>query len=217
MSIRQHSSRPLFDLSGRVALVTGANHGMGAATARRLSACGAKVALTYLRLFDGPDPATPRVYRRNRATGATQVLRSIHDHGGDAFEIEADLADDATPAALFDAAEHRYGPLDILINNATGWMSDSFTRARVDRFGRSLRSVSAHTIDRVFNVDARASALLISEFAGRHLARRATWGRIIGLSSDGPLDFLRRCPTEPPRPPLRTSRCRQPSSSASTA
>jgi 3-oxoacyl-[acyl-carrier protein] reductase len=49
--------------------------------------------------------------------------------------------------------------------------------------------VSADTIDRIFNIDARGSALLIREFAWRHLARGATWGRIIGLTSGGPLGF----------------------------
>ena len=41
---------PLFDLTGHVAIVTGANHGIGAATARVLSECGARVLVTYLRL-----------------------------------------------------------------------------------------------------------------------------------------------------------------------
>jgi 3-oxoacyl-[acyl-carrier protein] reductase len=49
--------------------------------------------------------------------------------------------------------------------------------------------VSPTTIDRVFAIDARASALLIAEFAQRHVNRRATWGRIIGLTSGGPLGF----------------------------
>jgi 3-oxoacyl-[acyl-carrier protein] reductase len=49
--------------------------------------------------------------------------------------------------------------------------------------------VSAETIDSVFSVDARASALLIAEFARRHIARGGAWGRIIGLTSGGPLGF----------------------------
>jgi 3-oxoacyl-[acyl-carrier protein] reductase len=49
--------------------------------------------------------------------------------------------------------------------------------------------VSAASIDRVFAVDARGSALLIAEFARRHIARSGTWGRIIGLTSGGPLGF----------------------------
>jgi len=38
-------------------------------------------------------------------------------------------------------------------------------------------------------MDARGSALMVAEFATRHRARRATWGRIVGLSSGGPNDF----------------------------
>jgi 3-oxoacyl-[acyl-carrier protein] reductase len=176
-------------LSGRVALVTGANHGIGAAIARGLAARGARVMLTYLRLLDEPDPATPDTYRRNRASDATEVVRSIQAGGGDAAEVEADLAADATAAALFDIAEDRYGPVEILVNNASGWIADSFKPLETDRLGRSLRSVSAATIDRVFAVDAKASALLIAEFARRHIARGAAWGRIVGLTSGGPLGF----------------------------
>jgi 3-oxoacyl-[acyl-carrier protein] reductase len=45
--------------------------------------------------------------------------------------------------------------------------------------------VSATSFDRIFNVDARAAALLIGEFARRHIERGATWGRIVGLTSGG--------------------------------
>jgi 3-oxoacyl-[acyl-carrier protein] reductase len=178
-----------FDLSGRVALVTGANHGIGAAIARRLGGCGARVVLTYLRLFDDPNPDVPSTYRSDRASDASEVIRSIRAGGGDATQIEADLATDGTPSALFDAAEERYGPVDVLVNNASGWTPDTFGQAASDRLGRGLRPVSASTIDAVFAVDARATALLIAEFARRHVERGATWGRIIGLTSGGPLGF----------------------------
>jgi 3-oxoacyl-[acyl-carrier protein] reductase len=178
-----------FNLHGHVALVTGANHGIGAATARALTACGAAVVVSYLRIPDPEDPAVPEVYRRNRATDAADVLSAIEATGGRALAVEADLTDAGSAGRLFDAAEAAFGPVDILINNATGWVADTFCAIPADRFGHRQARVSAETIDRLFAVDARGSALLIGEFARRHAARGATWGRIVGLTSGGPMGF----------------------------
>ena len=103
--------------------------------------------------------------------------------------MEADLSDPAAPALLFDAAEERLGPVDILVNNATGWLADTFTAAGTDRAGRNLQPVTAQTWTRQFAVDAMGAALMIAEFARRHIARQATWGRVIGLTSGGGLGF----------------------------
>ncbi len=180
---------PPFDLHGHVALVTGANHGIGAATARALAAGGASVLLTYLRLEGESDPGLPVAYARSRGSHADDVVRRILADGGQAVAIEADLADEASHTPLFEAAEERFGPVDILVNDASGWRADSFVPGPRDRLGRSLEGVSPATFDQVFAVDARASALLIAEFARRHVARGASWGRIVGLTSGGPLGF----------------------------
>src|SRR5262249_22286053 len=79
--------------------------------------------------------------------------------------------------------------VDILINNASGWLADTFTVETRGKLGWSLARVSTETFDRQFAVDARAAAALISEFARRHAARKADWGRIVGLTSGGPLGF----------------------------
>jgi 3-oxoacyl-[acyl-carrier protein] reductase len=178
-----------FRLDGHVALVTGANHGIGAATARALARCGARVALSYLRLADPPDPGIPDTYRRNRAGSADDVVAGIRADGGEAIALEACLRDPGTPERLFDAAEQAFGPVDILINNATGWLADTFTSNERGSHGRNLASLTAAGFDRLFEVDARGSALMIAELARRHRAHGGDWGRIIGLTSGGPLGF----------------------------
>jgi 3-oxoacyl-[acyl-carrier protein] reductase len=184
-----HTQVPPFDLHGHVAIVTGANHGIGAATVQALAAGGASVLLTFLRLEDDGDAATPVASAKDRATQADDVVSRITAGGGRAAALQADLADEASYGLLFDAAEERFGPVDILVNNASGWRADSFTPGPRDRLGRSLEGVSTASFDQVFAVDARAPALLIAEFARRHIARGATWGRIVGLTSGGPLGF----------------------------
>lgn len=177
------------DLSGHVALVTGANHGIGAATAQVLARRGASVLITYLRVEDAPDQGLPDLYRHARASGPEAVIGEITAGGGRATSIEADLTDPAVPRMLFDRAEEQFGPVDILVNNATGWLADSFRGGTGGRFGRDVRPVTAATFDRQFDVDARAAALLIAELARRHLERSASWGRIVSLTSGGPLGF----------------------------
>ena len=178
--------------AGHTAIVTGANHGIGAATAHALARRGSAVLCTFLRVDDAPDPGTPQAYRDNRARDAAAVVARIKEEGGTAVAVEADLSDPATPAVLFDTAEEHFGPVDILVNNATGWLADTFAPGQPgqpDRFGRSPQPVTAATWTRQFTVDAMGAALMISEFARRHIARQATWGRIIGLTSGGDLGF----------------------------
>jgi 3-oxoacyl-[acyl-carrier protein] reductase len=173
----------------RVAVVTGANHGIGAAVAVALASAGVDVLVSYLRLTAAPDPGTPEQYGTDRRADAAAVLAAIEPLPGRAVAVEADLLDDAVPGRLFDEAERLLGPVSILVNNASGWVADTFAPARTDRLGRTLAAVDPTTIARNLGVDARAAALLVAELARRHAARGATWGRIVGLTSGGPTGF----------------------------
>jgi 3-oxoacyl-[acyl-carrier protein] reductase len=86
----------------RVAIVTGASRGIGAATAEHLAASGIAVVVNYARGREA----------------AEQVVKRIEAAGGRALAAQGDVAAPDTAAALFDAAEQAFGGADILINNA---------------------------------------------------------------------------------------------------
>jgi 3-oxoacyl-[acyl-carrier protein] reductase len=176
-------------MAGHTAIVTGANHGIGAAAAVALARHGSGVLCTFLRAEGPADPGTRQAYRDYRARNAEPVIAQIRADGGHALAVEADLSDPASPALLFDTAEEQLGPVDILVNNASGWLADTFAPTGTDRLGRSLQPVTATTWNHQFTVDAMAAALMIGEFARRHIARGAGWGRIIGLTSGADLGF----------------------------
>jgi 3-oxoacyl-[acyl-carrier protein] reductase len=89
-------------LSGKVAVVTGASKGIGAAIAKRLGAEGASVVVNY---------ATSR-------EGADKVVDAITSGGGKAVAVQADVAKQAEVTRLFTEAHAAYGGVDILVNNA---------------------------------------------------------------------------------------------------
>ncbi|MGZ4760922.1 MAG: SDR family NAD(P)-dependent oxidoreductase [Ilumatobacteraceae bacterium] len=181
----------LAPLTGRVAIVTGANHGIGAASARRLGTLGADVLITYLRKTNRATGDIPPEYAQARARDGSAGVAAIIEGGRKAIAVEADLTDTDRIPELFDRAETELGPVDIIVNNASGWTADTFLEARV-ALGIDRSSVTAATIDQVMAVDARAAALMIAEFSRRLIARAGSWGRIIGLTSGGPDGF----PTE---------------------
>lgn len=186
-------------LQGKVALVTGANHGIGAATARGLAVEGASVLINYLRmppLGDEESGAHLNLYDARRAQSADAVVQLICERGGSAEAIEADLSNPATIPMLFDRAEAIFGPVDILVNNADHCTADSFVPESLlssDRApaGYGIAGLTANSHDAHFAVNSRAIALLIAEFACRRIERNMYGGRIITISTDGAPGFSR--------------------------
>lgn len=170
--------KPEHPLEGQVALVTGANHGIGAASAIALAAEGADVMITHLRLGGSNDE-----YGLARARDGSEVCSSVEGLGRRCRSREEDLRDPLAPARLFDEAEATLGPVSVLVHNASGWAKDSFAAGGDDRLGRPQAEVVAETIDAQLEVDARAGALLMAEFIRRHRQRGAGWGRIVTLTS----------------------------------
>lgn len=190
-------------LKGKVALITGANHGIGAATAVAFAREGADVFLTYMRLSPekhgaiGPraiktaEEPGPDYYYRILGRDAEAVIASTRALGGRCQARETDLSDPGNIPRLMDEAEDAFGKVDVLVNNAAHDRPDSFLpSAELPASGLfggdySLRTVSAASHDEHFAVNCRAAALLMAEFARRHIARKASWGRIINISTDG--------------------------------
>lgn len=103
-------TKPVLDLTGQVAVVTGASSGLGAATAKALGAAGAKVVVNYHR----------------DEKGAEAVVEAIKHSGADAFAVGVNVAHEDRAIHLIDQARERFGTVDILVANA-GLQQDSKT------------------------------------------------------------------------------------------
>ena len=187
-------------LKGKVVLITGANnpYGIGAGIARAFAAQGVNVFLHYLRQtgagpLDAPGRAsTPgeTFYRSQQAKSADEVLTEVRQMGVRADALEADLADASLIPLIYDRAEERLGPVEILVNNAAYWEADTFLPSGADLSNKLVelwtnrpRAVTQTGFDRLFAVNTRAPALMIAEFVRRHIERSASQGRIINVST----------------------------------
>jgi 3-oxoacyl-[acyl-carrier protein] reductase len=191
------------ELKDKVALVTGANHGIGAAIAYALAQEGTKIYIHYLRLSaeeyggisqDESDKAKKPgrgFYFKQLSRCAERIIEAIQDLGGECDFWESDLADPKNIPLLFDNAEKRFGRVDIVVNNAAHDRCDTFIpRSELGEdplfLGEyPMRTISAESHDEHFAVNTRAVALMMEEFARRLIGRKAEWGRIINISTDG--------------------------------
>ena len=138
---------------GKLALVTGASRGIGAATAEALAAAGAHVILTA-----------------RTAQSLEQVEERIHDAGGTATIAPMDLTDSENIKKLAQAAAERWGSLDILVLNAA--MLGSLS---------PVEHLDPKELERVYKLNVHANQALISAFDP--LLRRAEKADVIGITS----------------------------------
>jgi len=194
-------------LQNKVVLITGANHGIGAATAQALALQGAHIFITYLRLprlgkpseqADDADMHVPglALYNFKRSQTASEVIQQIRAQGGAVEALEADLTDPRTIPLLFDRAEATFGPVDILINNADYCVADTLLppsrhEEAMTPAGYAPSFITAASHDAHVAVNSRAVALMMAEFAHRRIEQGRHWGRIINVSTDGSPGFVR--------------------------
>lgn len=140
-----------------LAIVTGGTRGIGAAVARGSAAAGYRVCVNYVR-----DEAA-----------AKETVAEIEAAGGEAFAVQADVAEAAGIEALFAAADGTGAPLTALVNNA------GVTGAA----GR-LDGLAEETLDRVLNTNVRGLIMASREAVKRmSTARGGKGGAIVNLSS----------------------------------
>lgn len=146
--------RNYFDLTGKVALVTGASSGIGAATALVLAEQGARVAIGY---------------HRNQA-GADRTRDAITRSGGTAIAIAADVRRAKDVVELVARTGSELGPIDILINNAGSLV----TRL-------PIRQLAEDRWDEIVSLNLKSVALASHAVAASMIERRG--GAIINVAS----------------------------------
>jgi 3-oxoacyl-[acyl-carrier protein] reductase len=116
--------RTMSDLKGKVAVVTGASKGIGAATAKALAAAGAAVVVNYA----------------SDQKGAEGVAAAITAKGGKAVAVKADVAKAADVHRLFEEAKKAFGRIDILVNNAGIYQFQALDEITEDSFHRHFNT-----------------------------------------------------------------------------
>lgn len=110
------------DLEGKVAVVTGASKGIGAAIAKGLGAAGAAVVVNYASSREGAD----------------RVVAEITGKGGRAVAVQGDVAKAADVRRLFEETRRAFGPVDVLVNNAGVYQFDPIESVSESEFHRQF-------------------------------------------------------------------------------
>ncbi|SDB22290.1 SDR family NAD(P)-dependent oxidoreductase [Bauldia litoralis] len=136
----------LLDLSGKVALVTGAGRGIGAGIVRRLAEAGAAVAVHY----------------RGGKEAAEALVATVAGDGGKAMAIHGELTDRTAVESAFAAIGETLGPVDILVNNAARQTHSTIADMEPDEW----RDTLATNLDAVFNTTRVATDAMVARGAG---------------------------------------------------
>ena len=154
------------DLDGKVAIVTGASRGVGAATAVLLAERGCRVVCAARATDAAPVPIPGTI---------DETVRRIIDAGGEAVAVPTNLAKDAEVEQMLARAVERFGPVDVLVNNAA------------ITFPGDL-DLDMKRFDLVMQVDLRAPLLAIRGVMPSMKARRT--GAILNISSIAGLNYF---------------------------
>jgi len=145
------------NLEGKVALVTGASKGIGAAIARELASRGAAVAVNY----------------SGSRAAAEKIVAEIVAAGGKAIAVQANVADPDQVAPLVKTVAHKLGPIDVLVNNAG-----------VYEFG-PLEQITPEHFSKMFNLNVLGLLLTTKEAVAHFSPHGGSVINISSVAADG--------------------------------
>lgn len=141
------------ELKGKVALVTGASRGIGRAVAELVARRGMKVAVNYDR----------------RSEAAAEVVREIERGGGEAMMVQADVSRASQVEAMVARVAQRWGPVEILVNNAGIYPHHLLVEMPEEEW------------DRVLAVNLKGTFLCSKAVIG--VMKERGWGRIVNMTA----------------------------------